>query len=240
VQTGFELPNLDGIEMSYELIIFTAPPNASAILMHDSGLKLVGHPTVHPTGRIGIGFDIPNTTPNGHGASLFIGMKGKISIEQRGILWLNDGLILFPWTTDQTAVFNTDDFILQDEIVCPEIPVPPIPPNPPIELSPIAIINAIYRTGNYELDTKESCGKFTEACCVALHDFNSSNWGHIKKFVPQNQYNGHAVDALMLLVRYKETIAGIYDIIKDSESSDAEPAFNFKGIPEPGLWYYPA
>ena len=59
--------------MSYELIIFhDQQPNARGELRHDSAVVLQGHPAVHPTGRQGMGFTIPDTVPNGHGAQLVL------------------------------------------------------------------------------------------------------------------------------------------------------------------------
>lgn len=84
--------------------------------------------------------------------------------------------------------------------------------------------------------TEEGCGRFTEACCAALHEINPQ-WGHIKKVGAQNQFNGHAVDAIQLLAGEQK---GIYDIIVDSESPNAKPSFNRKGDPEPALFFFPA
>jgi hypothetical protein len=87
---------------------------------------------------------------------------------------------------------------------------------------------------------KEGCGAFTEAACAALNEQHSADWGHIKKDPAQNQYNGHAVDAIMLRATAGVTTPGIYDIIMSTESPDALPAWSYKGPPDLALWYYPA
>jgi len=98
--------------MSYELIIFhDQQPNARGELRHDSAVVLQGHPAVHPTGRQGMGFTIPDTVPNGHGAQLVLTDGGK-TLLQKGTLWLNDGHTAFPWTPGQTAAMVMDDFVV--------------------------------------------------------------------------------------------------------------------------------
>jgi len=236
--------------MSYKLLIFTSPLDAKATLQLDLGVTLIGHPATHHTGRLGTAFDIPDSAPQGNGCTLTLQKEKKVNVTQRAILYLNDGFINYPWDTNQEAAFAVDDLYMQDEIVCPEIPIPPpIPPLPP-NSNPFDIIKEVYATGLYNLSTKEGCGKFTEACCVSLHVIHSDEWGHIKKIPPQNHYpeepyvpggKVHAVDAIQLLNDVDDgTFAGIYDIVLNSESLDAEPAFTHKGAPSPNLWYYPA
>jgi hypothetical protein len=135
-----------------------------------------------------------------------------------------------------TAAFSADDFILADEKECP----PPQPPNPPQPSgSPLDMINQMYATGKFNLATKSGCGLFTEACCKVLHENHSPSWGHLRKTGAQNQFNGHAVDAIQLLVPELNCEAFIYDIITDSESPNAHPALNVAGAPEPSLFLYP-
>ncbi len=213
-----------------ELIIFTTPLDAHCELRLDNGTALQGHPATHSTGRPGQGFTIPDGSPDGNGCQLTITAPKKVSLLQRGILMLDevDSFILM------------DDFHLADEKVCPEIP-PPQPPNPPVPgQTPLQIVLATYATGGFDLSTKTGCGKFTEACCTNLHVQNSQQWGHIKKSGAQNQFNGHAVDAIMLLLDSGPQAAGIYDLIVDSESPNARPALNYSGPPIQSLWYYPA
>ena len=111
------------------------------------------------------------------------------------------------------------------------------PPKPTYPTgAPQDIINAVYQQGDFDLNTKDGCGKFTEACCDALHA-SDQMWGHIGKNPGQNQYNQHAVDALMLLAGDG---CGIWDIILDSESPNAQPSYSYKGEPVSELWHYPA
>jgi len=105
---------------------------------------------------------------------------------------------------------------------------------------PAGIVNWTYKHGTFNLGTKEGCGKFTEACCTNLHTTHSALWGHIRKSGAQNQYNGHAVDAVQLSSAVGGTNAGIYDLIFSTESPQAKPTFNPVGDPRPDLWYYPA
>lgn len=197
-----------------------------------TGAVIIAVPATHPTGRVGQVFNLPDDTPFGHtGADLDMSLAGYEPMHFRGILNLaEDGL----------AYINIDDVHGIKKVICPEVPVP-IPPNPiPPSNDPEAIIRGVYATGKYELITKEGCGKFTEACCDELHKRNSRYWGYIKTSGAQNGYNGHRLDKLNLLRDIEDTKAGVYDIIKNSESTDAEPAFNFEGTPIPELWYYPA
>ena len=225
----------------YQLIIFSDPRElSSAVLEPDEQPAIIGVPAIHPTGREGYGFDIPSTNPNGWGAKLTLTARDKVSIIQRGILYLRvpGSANRFPWTPGQTAAFLVDDFYMQDEVVCPEVPPGP-EPIPPGETDPLTIIKATYENGDFNLATKEGCGLFTEAACKNLHELNSEAWGHIRKFPPQNEFNGHAVDAIMLLMQSQDTEPGIYDIILSTESPDAEPIFIYKGPPDGPLWYYP-
>lgn len=218
-----------------KLIIFPTPLDAQCVLTHDSGWAIAGVPDTHPTGRPGQSFTIPPNTPNGWGARLTMGAAGKVGLNQKGILWLNDGMI-YPWTPGQEAAFAADDFTLADLPAPIVIPCPDPEPN----ADPFTLIRGVYATGKHELLTKAGCGKFTEACCVELHNRHSLKWGHLRKSGAQNQYNGHAVDAVQLLVDVGDFKAGIYDIIISSESPDAKPACNWADPPNPSQWYYPA
>ena len=99
--------------MSYSLIIFPTPLDAHCELRHDSGFTVVGVPALHPTGRPGQAFAIPDGTPNGHGARIVITAPKKVSLDQRGIVYLNMPGFAYPWTPGQTAAFAADDFVLQ-------------------------------------------------------------------------------------------------------------------------------
>ncbi len=223
--------------MPYELIIFTTPQNAQGVLQLDNGISLNSHPAIHESGRPGIGFSIPNGSPNGNGARLTLSAPEFITIQQRAILWLrtNDGY--YPWIGSQQAAFAIDDFTLP--VKTNPIPIPIPIPNL-VHLEPIVIITAVFNSGQFDLTTHNGCGKFTEQCCKQLHEHHSISWGHIKKFGAQEQYNGHAVDAIMLLNSMLDCDRGIYDIIVNSQSPGEHSALNRVGEPDSLLWYYPA
>jgi len=221
-----------------KLFWFPDPLEVSCRLIPDStGVVILGRPDTHSTGRKGISFAIPDGTPDSNGAALHAG-DGYLPEQIRGILILN----------------GDDSFLRVDDVhyskpAPPPTPIP-VPPQPPLPKDPFGIIQAVYASGHYDLSTKGGCGTFTEDCVTALHTTHSDKWGHIQKFPPQNHWpeqpyvpggKVHAVDAIMLLVNAPDgTKAAIYDIILESESSIAEPAFNLKDAVNPPLWYYPA
>jgi len=219
-----------------KMFVYPTPENAKCVLSHDSGWTVEAVPDTHPTGRVGQSFTIPANTPDYWGSHLTITADKMVPISLRGILTFGQ---------QNLAYLLCDDFHLQAEIVCPEVPPvePPIPPNPTPAQNPLDLINQVY--ANRPLLTKEQCGKFTEDCCTALHETFSDKYGHLKKSGAQNQYNGHAVDAINLLKDHTNpdgsiTKSGVYDIILSSESPDAKPAFNRAGDAVDVLWYYPA
>lgn len=211
--------------MSHKYYVFTNPPNAVCQLIHDTGWSGVSIPAMHPSGRQGQVFDIPDTVPNANGANLVISAEGKMSLSLRGLLTY----------MDEFAYMQCDDFSLLDipQTIPPEVPLEPTAPGN----SPQEIIKWVYNSVSYDLSTHDGCGQFTEACCEELHKQNSEMWGHIRKNPGQNQYNTHAVDALQCL---GGTYYGIWDIIHDSVSPNAKPAFNHKGDADPSLYCYPA
>lgn len=215
-----------------KLLIFPTPLNAHCELTPDpTGKVIVGQPDTHSSGRPGQSFTLPDGLPTGNGSQLSITAPGKVPLLQRGILWVGGGSV--------DTYFQADDFHLADEKVCPDpTPIPPTPIPPPTDKTPLGIIKSVYATGLYDLNTKEGCGKFTEACCKSLHELLDTSYGHLRKSGAQNQYNGHAVDALQRLSPQLE--AGIFDIIISSESPQAQPAYNKAGDADPSKWYYPA
>lgn len=228
----------------YQLFVFPTPPGARATLRTDSGYEAVAVPKADPDGRPGLCFDsIPVGHPNGNGAEVNFSAEGKSPLKLRAILLLKDGEIPWPIGGGRNAALLADDFHLPDiveKIVIIEKPCDPTDP-PHSAKDPMGIINEVFKTGKFNLATKEGCGKFTEECCKQLHERHHQLWGHIRKSGAQNQFNGHAVDAIQLLAAHSDgTKAGIYDIISSSESTDAKPAFNFAGDPRTDLWYYPA
>lgn len=225
----------------YKYLIFVDPKDTVGLLTLDSGRVIKSYPAKHESGREGIAFDIPDDAPNGNGCQLVLGRLEYFDEVKRGILWLN---------SDKTAIVNFDDFrLIKKPAPCPE-PIPE-PTPPPTGNHPRDIMDRLYKTGKYDLKTKEGCGKYTEDVTKEFH-LQNNQWGHIQKFPPQNCWppddgepdtKHHAVDANMLLANYLvdgELIkSGIYDLIFDTESSNAKPQFIRTGDVNTNLWYYP-
>ena len=111
--------------MAYQLIIFPTPLDAHCELTHDDlgGVaRIVGVPVVHPTGRRGQAFNLPEPLPNGHGARIVITADGYNTEDQRGTVYLNDGVLAFPWTPGQTAAWVGDDFVLSQKSGAAKLP----------------------------------------------------------------------------------------------------------------------
>lgn len=220
-----------------DYVLFPDPIDSHCELRFDNGTIVVGVPYVHSTRRIGQKIHIPQATPQGNGANLSITHPVTLAvINQRGTLWYQDGNQNFPFPEGDCFIWF-DDFRLQMIAPCPPVN-PPIPPAN--DRTPEQIIHDVYKTGLYDLTTHDGCGVFTEACCSALHDNHSVSWGHIKKTGAQEQYNGHAIDAVQLLNSMPDCDRGIYDIIRQSQAPDAQPSFNRVSDPNSLLWYYPA
>jgi hypothetical protein len=207
--------------MSHQYYVFPTPPGARVGLAHDSGWTGTAVPGTDPQGRAGQVFEIPDTVPDQAGAQLNLDADGKVPLQLRGVLVYADAT---------RAYLQCDDFTLAD------LPAPPEPP-PVTGNTPLEIINAVYATGQYNLATKSGCGTFTEECCRQLGAlWGSPPWGHVAKSAGQNQYNAHAVDAVMSLYGADH---GIWDIITSSVSTSAKPAFNRAGDSNPEIWRPP-
>lgn len=205
-----------------DLYVYTTPRESDVTLTLDDGRVIAGEPGSangrDDAHRLALPADVP-----GQGAVLRVTCSGYVTFDNRGIL------------NPSRPCFELDDVRLMPVVVDPE-PAP----GPDPTADPAAIIQAVYEAGDYILATKAGCGAFTEACCTALHDQHSAMWGHIRKHEGQNQFNAHAVDAVMLMTQAGSTPPGGYDIIHNSVSFEATPAFNYAGIPDGTLWYYPA
>jgi hypothetical protein len=57
-----------------------------------------------------------------------------------------------------------------------------------------SIVEAVYKTGHYNLITHAGQAAFVDAAVLALHA-HDPNWGHIKKKPGQTNIHGHAEDA---------------------------------------------
>ncbi len=216
--------------MPYAFVLYPTPLDARVTLTPDGHPALVSVPYTAPDGRAGQVCYVGDTVTSGHGAELTVDAAGYLSERLRGFLVLADTL----------ARLQVDDVMLTAAATPPDPgPTPPAGPR-----SPLDIINSVFTATSPNLATVAGCGKFTEDCCDALHAEHSPMWGHIAKEPGQNQFNGHAVDALMLLANVSNasggTTAGVYDIIFSSASFEAKPVFNYAHPPQYELWYYPA
>jgi hypothetical protein len=203
-----------------DLYIYATPPDASVVLHLDTGEELLGIPCTW-NGRSDAHRLILPANVVGQGAVLHVSAPGCVAFDNRGIL------------NPAGPTFELDDVRLVPE------PAPPAPPVRDPSLDPPAICQAVFEQGDFDLATKEGCGLYTEACCTALFEQHWYTWGHIKKDPAQNQWDGHAVDAIQLLTAAGGTEAGIYDIIWSTESPEAKPAWSYKGPPALDLWYPP-
>lgn len=217
--------------MPFAFVLYPTPLDAHVTLKPDSGGAVAGIPYSDASGRPGQLCTVADGVPSNQGAELNLEAPGYVALRLRGFLQLKDGI----------ARLQVDDYTLP---AAPSAPAPGPTPPPATGGSPLEIINRVYAATNPNLATIAGCGKFTEDCCDALHTEHSPMWGHIAKTEGQNQFNGHAVDALMLLANVSNasggTTAGVYDIIYSSASFEAKPVFNYAHPPQYELWYYPA
>lgn len=206
--------------MPHRYFVFTNVSAPQVRLAHDSGWGATALPGTDPQGRTGWVFEVPDTVPNLNGAQLNVDAEGKVPLQLRGVLAYSE--------VDPTrAYLQCDDFVLVD------VPKPPEPPGPtpgPTPTDPLGVITAVYATGQYNLATQSGCGTFTEECAWQLRLAFGNSWGHIVKEAGQNQFNGHAVDAVQSLWGEYH---GKWDIIVSSVSSSAHPAFNDAGTEDP-------
>jgi hypothetical protein len=210
-----------------ELIMYFTPKGARTSLRADNGYLSYGQSLVYQGREDAQVFSFPDEL-GVMGAQLNVEADGYTPFQARGVLAVDA----------DRASWEIDDIHLQPASVAPPQPQPE-PPAGPDWTNPLAVIQWVYETQHHNLATKTGCGMFTEACCEALHEHNSPMWGHIRKNPGQNQWNEHAVDAIQLLTPSHQTPPGIYDIIVDSVSTNASPAFNYVEPPKGELWYYP-
>lgn len=98
-----------------------------------------------------------------------------------------------------------------------------------------SVVQHVYATGSFDLSTREGCGAFTEACALALHALNAE-FGHLQKQPEQNQWNGHALDAVL----YKATGQTV-DLILSAPSPASVPQWSVHEDDDypPALWIDP-
>jgi len=214
--------------MPHKFQIFPDPLEAYCLLKHDGGFVGSGVRNVDPSGRQGQVITIPDGVPDENGAELTVEMAGYVGMNVRGFLILR---------SDGVARLQVDDYNL---VPSGAVVDPPDPTGPDPYANPLDILNQVFNSGSFNLSTASGCGLFMEAGCEELHKKMHPAWGHIKKNPGQNQFNGHAVDAIMLLVPSGGTAPGIYDCIQDSASPNAKLVFNYAGPVDNALWYYPA
>lgn len=207
--------------MSSDLYIYAQPLGVELTLQLDNGVTLTGQPCAANGRDDAFLFTLPSgTTPQG---AVLTASYGGSSERVRGIIKPNE----------PSAEYQFDDFGVLTAAPTPPAPGPPKPPM----TEPQEVVYWVYESGAYgtfDLGTHDGCGEFTEACVTCLHEHVSPGFGHIKKNPGQNQFNGHAVDAL-----YQMGI-GVYDIVLDSMSPNGTPQYIWKDEGDPALWYYPA
>ena len=89
-----------------------------------------------------------------------------------------------------------------------------------------AIIEQVYRDGNFDLSTLEGCGAFTRACAMRVYD-EDSRIVMLKKsagrtHVVDSKGRRHAADALLFLENGKGTSV---DIVGKSRTPEAKPSW---------------
>jgi hypothetical protein len=122
-------------------------------------------------------------------------------------------------------------------------PTPPTPPTPGDAQAPdmLTTLQAVYDAGTWDLseaneDAADGRGAFVEVAVEALHALDP-NWGHVRKDGAQNQYNGHAVDAINWK-RPDGLTSEIYDVV--GGSGDLVWNFIDASAANLALWYFPA
>lgn len=84
-----------------------------------------------------------------------------------------------------------------------------------------SVVTEVFNRLRPNLLTKAGNGGFTEAVAWELEQREPGVWFHLKKVGGQNQWNGHAVDAIL-----HAATGYAVDIIGSSESPDAAPAWH--------------
>jgi hypothetical protein len=208
-------------------ILYSQPvDNAIPTVTHDNGVVTRGGEGYDGAGNPCLIIDFPSNIPLNNGCA---------------ITWEHPDYVIEPQHC--LLIQHTDGklWLLHDVWkLTPRVTEPEPGPSPVPGESPEEIIQYVYESTHPNLSTHDGCGRFTEDVQTQLSNSLSPLYGHITKTPGQNQYNGHAVDAVMLLMDFGGVTAGVYDIIKDSVSPNAQPAFNWVGPPDSNLWFNPA
>ena len=132
----------------------------------------------------------------------------------------------FEWANNYAlanTTFRIQDVV--DTLMYPDIiqvtgtsagPVATGPTGEPTAKNMLWVLEQVHNTQTWRLgkefeDAPDGRGAFIEAAVVRLHAIDP-NWGHIRKHGGQNQYNGHAVDAI-IYKRPDGSAAEIYDVV---------------------------
>jgi hypothetical protein len=210
-----------------DLIIYTTPAEATVEFKPDMGPPVLGQQVLYNGRNDAHCVTLPDDTPF-QGSALTVSCPGYQTLSHRGLL-VPEG---------RAATFMLDDVHLPLAAAEPGPgPEPEPPAGPPTPEDAASIVQWVYETQDHDLSTHEGCGLFVEACCTALHDYNTEAWMHDHREPPQNQYNHHAVDACQCIAG---PYYGMYDLIHDSVSPNASPCFNYVGPPNPHNACYPA
>jgi hypothetical protein len=224
------IPN-QRLKMPHKFQIYPDPLDAHCTLRTDDGFTGNGVGNTDANGRPGQIINVIDGHPSGHGAEITLTHPSYETLSMRGFLVIEEDV----------ARLQVDDYRMT---LTPTTPTPPTTPpptsGPDPNANPLDIINYVFNSTHPNLSTAAGCGLFAEDCCKELHEKMHPAWGHIRKNPGQNQFNGHAVDAVMLVVPSGQTAPGIYDIIQSSASPEAKPVFNYVEPPVVDLWYYPA
>ena len=173
--------------MPYAFVIYPTPVDATVTLTPDSGGSYTGVPYTHTSGRQGQVCYVSDETPDQQGTTLNVSAPNYLPSRLRGFL------VLDSVDSDDVARLQVDDVALDSAGAPPPTTTPPSgPPNP----------GRYHATARLQRDASATVDErglrhlrrgLLRARCTAK---SSPYWGHVKKFEGQNQYNGHAVDAI--------------------------------------------
>lgn len=91
-----------------------------------------------------------------------------------------------------------------------------------------AVVDALYRTGQFDLRTHEGQGALVDACVSAFHA-KDPKWGHLKKRRGQTAVHGHGEDAA--LYKHGDGTATAVDFIAGAGGPDPRPRWGVDAFP---------
>lgn len=106
------------------LIIFPTPLDATCTLTHDTGgWTLTGVPALHPSGRPGQAFTIPDSTPDQNGFQFTMTAPKKVFPVMRGILHLHpQPMLVFDDFHMLNATVTLPRLVLNGETLKQDVP----------------------------------------------------------------------------------------------------------------------